>query len=87
MPDFVTVQAENFCEVDSGRPDSIGSASANKPPYSKRRSDIYDINYDFTVSWGYGCNTAEDPVSFSKPLGDNGPSCKDIMLANFRNCE
>ncbi|KAH6959867.1 hypothetical protein BKA56DRAFT_662462 [Ilyonectria sp. MPI-CAGE-AT-0026] len=43
------------------------------------------IGYEYSICWAEGCvGGAQDR---KKPLGDDGPSCKDIMFRNWESCK
>ncbi|KAK1725732.1 uncharacterized protein BDZ83DRAFT_776422 [Colletotrichum acutatum] len=51
-----------------------------------RYKDKYGVYLDFKVNWKVGCRTSQGFQDTQRPLGTDGPSCDDIMLANWKHC-
>lgn len=76
-----------FCASEKA-PKRMGTYSARGPPYRMRTSDQYGVNYDWQISWIYGCTTDVNEVDILYPLGEDGPSCQSInMYNNFDGCK
>lgn len=52
-----------------------------------RYKDKYGVYLDFKVNWKVGCRTSQGFQDIQRPLGPDGPSCDDIMLANWKHCK
>lgn len=68
-------------------PKWFGESSGRKRSYTFRRSDYHDINYDYSVSWEFGCTTDSITQNLLQPLGEDGPSCVELMTRAYRECE
>lgn len=78
-----------FCRSEKGRTILRRSVHGAEPyPAIRfRHSDRWRIKHDFKVEWQPGCDTGEISQDIQRPLGDESPTCYNLMRANYLNCE
>ncbi|KAF0318227.1 glucan-beta-glucosidase [Colletotrichum asianum] len=77
-----------FCRSEKGRTILRRSVHGAQPyPAIRfRHSDRWRIKHDFKVEWQPGCDTGEISQDIQRPLGDESPTCYNLMRANYLNC-
>lgn len=77
--------AIEYCKTDSDRPGDFHAVDYQG--FHVRKTDSHGVNYDFTVTWSYGCVTTTTTQNFLYPLGEDGPTCMQLMAWDMSNCE
>lgn len=77
-PSAVKTLADGYCEANLPVELKPGSSVSGTT-----KSDIYY----YEVSWVEGCKTTVESQDPYKPLGKDGPLCKDLFVKAFQSCE
>ncbi|KXH50206.1 hypothetical protein CSIM01_07430 [Colletotrichum simmondsii] len=86
--DGVDKGVERFCDSDLARDTITIVDDVQDHPlhaWRWRYKDRYGVYLDFKVNWKVGCRTSQGFQDIQRPLGPDGPSCDDIMLANWKH--
>lgn len=78
--------ADHFCEADL-LDTSIIKVEPGMEPFSSTKQDNHGVNYYYEVKWVDGCKTTVDGQDPSFPLGGRDPSCQDLFVRAFKNCD
>ncbi|KAI3535454.1 hypothetical protein CSPX01_11408 [Colletotrichum filicis] len=87
--DGVDKGVEQFCDSDIARDTITLVDDVQYHPlhtWRWRYKDRYGVYLDFKVNWKVGCRTSQGFQDIQRSLGPDGPSCDDIMLANWKHC-
>lgn len=78
--------ADHFCEADL-LDTSIIKVEPGMEPFGSTKQDNHGVNYYYEVKWVDGCKTTVDGQDPSFPLGGRDPSCQDLFVRAFKNCD